>query len=157
VLVGDGLSALNVDRVARAAGAGKTAVRTRWPDLLDLAAEVVLTAGLVRPVTDPAELAEGWSAPLGLPERAAATLLGADRHHPVLRAAFARAVDEPLAELAGALVGGAGRPDVVRSALVVRVLRAQLVGRLTAGPLPRGTADEVVRDVLGPLLRAPGG
>lgn len=157
VLVDGGLPGLNVDRLARAAGAGKSAVRRRWPDLLDLAAEVVLSAGLVDPTADLVDLADGWSMPLGLPEQAAATLLGADRHHPVLRAAFVRAVDEPLVELAGALVPGVGHSHVARAALVARVLRAQVVGRLASGPVPPEIAARVVRDVVGPLLRLPPG
>lgn len=157
VLVDGGLPGLNVDRLARAAGTGKSAVRRRWPDVLELAAEVVLGAGLVRPTAGLGDLADGWSMPLGLPEQAAATLLGADRYHPVLRTAFLRAVDEPLVELAGGLVLGAGHSRTTRAALLARVLRAQVIGRLASGPVPPEMAVQVLRDVVGPLVRPPAG
>ena len=45
---------------------------------------------------------------------------------------------------------GAGE---VRVRVVAQVLRAQVVGRLVAGPLSTADADHVVRCVLVPLLR----
>ena len=159
VLATAGLPGLNPDRLARRARTGKAAVRSRWPDMLDLAAEVVHSAELVpdgppsRSVeAELADLAAGWSAPLSLPERAAATLLGTDRQHPALRAAFARSVDDRLDGLAHRLLAGQGPVDPVRARMVGRVLRAQVVHRLVTGPVPAEDADDVVRRVLRPLL-----
>lgn len=159
VLATTGLPSLNPDRLARTARTGKAAVRRRWPDMVDLAAEVVLSAGLVRetssrsPAADVDELAARWSAPLTLPERAAATLLGDGRHHERLQAAFVASVDAPLADLARRLVAEHGPVDPVRVRRVVRVLRAQVIGRLVAGPVPAQDAGDVVRLVLTPLVR----
>lgn len=164
LLAEGGLQALNADRLARAAGAGKSAVHRRWPDLLDLAADVVRTADLAKPaqgaaatVDDLAALAAGWSAPLSLPERAAASLVGAHRHHAALAEAFVGAVDAPLTELATTLLARRGPVDPALAPRVAQVLRALLVGRLVRGPVSPAHADGLARDVLEPLLGRPGG
>ncbi|MEI4270435.1 TetR family transcriptional regulator [Klenkia sp. LSe6-5] len=163
LLAEEGLPALNPDRLARRAGAGKAAIYRRWPDVHDLAVEAVHAAELVRPVAPGAslqtqldQLAGWWSAPLTLPERAAAALLGADRQHASLRAAFARVVDRPVADQARALLAGGGSVDPARAELVGRVLRAQLVQRLVSGPVPAEEATRLAQEVVGRLLSGRG-
>src|SRR4051795_4101664 len=93
ILAEEGWGRLNSDRIAPRARAGKAGIYRRWPTMAALARHAVSQFTLVTIPGDAGSLrgdlealVERWDHPLDREERAAASLVGAARHHEDLRA-----------------------------------------------------------------------
>jgi len=120
ILAEEGWGRLNSDRVAARARAGKAGIYRRWPTMAALARAAV---GRFRLVTTPEDtgsvrgdlraLANRWTTPLDREERAAASIVGAARYDPQLRAGL----DEAPPADRGARQRGHGGPAAVDARL----------------------------------------
>jgi AcrR family transcriptional regulator len=170
ILAEEGWGRLNSDRVAARARAGKAGIYRRWPTMAALARAAV---GRFRLVTTPEDtgsvrgdlraLAERWTTPLDREERAAASIVGAARYDPQLRAGLDEALVQPLTAAVatiGARAEARGEeiePD--RLALLYSVLEAFWWQRFTAagdGAMVADQVERVVDEILRPLVEPEG-
>jgi AcrR family transcriptional regulator len=166
ILAEEGWGRLNSDRIAARARAGKAGIYRRWPTMAALARFAVSRFTLVTTPDDAGSLrgdlealVERWTQPLDREERAAASLVGAARHHEELRAGLDAALVQPLAAAVaeiGARSAARGQPvDEARLALLGSVLEAFWWQRYTAagdGALGRDRVQQIVDDVLMPIV-----
>jgi AcrR family transcriptional regulator len=166
ILAEEGWGRLNSDRIAARARAGKAGIYRRWPSMAALARHAVERFTLVTTPQDSGSvrgdieaLVERWNSPLDREERAAASLVGAARHHEELRAGLDTALVQPLATAVteiGARSAARGRPvDADRLALLGSVLEAFWWQRYTAagdGAMTPERVQQVVDDVLVPIV-----
>jgi len=166
ILAEEGWGRLNSDRIAARARAGKAGIYRRWPTMAALARHAVGRFTLVT-IPDDAGSVRGdlealvgrWHRPLNREERAAASLVGAARHHEDLRAGLDVALVQPLAAAVaaiGARSAARGRPiDGNRLALLGSVLEAFWWQRYTAagdGAMTPERVQQVIDDVLLPVV-----
>jgi AcrR family transcriptional regulator len=166
ILAEEGWGRLNSDRIAARARAGKAGIYRRWPTMAALAHHAVGRFTLVT-VPDDAGSLRGdleallgrWTAPLDREERAAASLVGAARHHEELRAGLDAALVQPLAAAVaelGARSADRGHPiEPARLALLGSVLEAFWWQRYTAagdGSMSADRVHRIVDDVLMPIV-----
>jgi len=166
ILAEEGWGRLNSDRIAARARAGKAGIYRRWPTMAALARYAVGRFTLVT-IPDDAGSVRGdlealvgrWHRPLNREERAAASLVGAARHHEDLRAGLDVALVQPLAAAVaaiGARSAARGRPiDGNRLALLGSVLEAFWWQRYTAagdGAMTPERVQQVIDDVLLPVV-----
>lgn len=164
-----GYNALTMDAVAAEAGVGKATIYRRWRTKQDLVADTVseLNDAAVTPAdtgsleTDLREvlyaIVDRINGPMGA---ATQSLLSTVPHHPALGQAFG---DGPVGiwrrafaqVFARAEARGELRPGLAGT-VTAEAIMAPLVQRwlLTGRPVTRDYADEVLRDVALPLLRA---
>jgi AcrR family transcriptional regulator len=166
ILAEEGWGRLNSDRIAARARAGKAGIYRRWPTMAALARHAVSQFTLVTIPEDAGSLrgdlealVERWDHPLDREERAAASLVGAARHHEDLRAGLDIALVQPLAAAVaeiGARSASRGQPiDEARLALLGSVLEAFWWQRYTAagdGAMTQSRVHRVVDDVLMPIV-----
>ena len=166
ILADEGWGRLNSDRVAARARAGKAGIYRRWPTMAALARHALSTATLVdvpadsgRLRTDLCALLLPWTRPLDRSERAAASLVGAARHEPELRAGLEESLVRPLAaavrEVAAREAGRGRELPHERVALLGSVLQAMWWQRYTsfaAAPMTSAEVDALVSDVLLPII-----
>lgn len=166
ILAEEGWGRLNSDRIAARARAGKAGIYRRWPTMAALARHAVGRFTLVTVPDDGGSLRgdlEGlvqcWTEPLNREERAAASLVGAARHHDDLRAGLDAALVQPLAAAVGEIgtrSAARGHPvDENRLALLGSVLEAFWWQRYTAagdGAMTSERVRRVVDDVLLPIV-----
>jgi AcrR family transcriptional regulator len=166
ILADEGWGRLNSDRIAARARAGKAGIYRRWPTMAALARYAVGRFTLVTTPEDTGSvrgdleaLISRWTEPLDREERAAASLVGAARHHEDLRAGLDAALVEPLAAAVaeiGARSAARGQPiEAPRLALLGSVLEAFWWQRYTAagdGAMTPDRVHQVVEDVLLPLV-----
>jgi AcrR family transcriptional regulator len=169
ILAEEGWGRLNSDRIAARARAGKAGIYRRWPTMAALARHAVGRFTLVSTPDDTGSLRgdlealiSRWTQPLDREERAAASIVGAARHHEDLRAGLDAALVEPLAAAVteiGARSAARGQPiEPTRLALLGSVLEAFWWQRYTAagdGAMTPQRVRQVVDDVLLPLVGAP--
>ena len=165
ILAEEGWGRLNSDRVAARARAGKAGIYRRWPTMAALAHHAVRQFVLVNPPEDTGSLrgdllalVHRWTRPMDREERAAASILGAARHEPALRAGLQAALVEPLGAAVGVISARSaerGEPiDDVRRALLNSVLEAFWWQRYTAagdGAMLADHVERVVDEILLPL------
>jgi AcrR family transcriptional regulator len=162
ILAEEGWGRLNSDRIAARARAGKAGIYRRWPTMAALARYAVGRFTLVT-VPDDAGSLRGdlealvgcWTAPLDREERAAASLVGAARHHEELRAGLDAALVQPLAAAVAELAARSadrGQPvEPARLALLGSVLEAFWWQRYTAagdGAMDPEAVHRIIDDVL---------
>ena len=165
ILADEGWGRLNSDRVAARARAGKAGIYRRWPTMAALARHAVTGFQLVRTPVDSGslrgdltELLSPWTRPLDREERAAASLVGAARHDPELRAGLDSAVVQPLAAVLAEITDRSADRGVVvpdnRRALLGTLVQALWWERYTAFavPLTSEEVDELVAEVLLPVV-----
>jgi AcrR family transcriptional regulator len=166
ILAEEGWGRLNSDRIAARARAGKAGIYRRWPTMAALARHAVGRFTLVSVPDDTGSLrgdlealVERWCRPLDREERAAASLVGAARHHEELRAGLDAALVQPLsAAVAEIGARSAARGHTVeegRLALLDSVLQAFWWQRYTAagdGAMTPARVQRVVDDVLLPIV-----
>lgn len=166
ILAEEGWGRLNSDRIAARARAGKAGIYRRWPTMAALARYAVGRFTLVSTPEDTGSLRgdlealiSRWTQPLDREERAAASLVGAARHHEDLRAGLDTALVEPLAAAVteiGARSAARGQPvEPTRLALLGSVLEAFWWQRYTAagdGAMTTEQVRQVVDDVLLPIV-----
>jgi AcrR family transcriptional regulator len=166
ILAEEGWGRLNSDRIAARARAGKAGIYRRWPTMAALARYAVGRFTLVTIPDDGGSLRGDlealvgrWARPLNREERAAASLVGAARHHEDLRAGLDAALVQPLAAAVaeiGARSAARGRPiDGTRLALLGSVLEAFWWQRYTAagdGAMTPDRVQQVIDDVLLPVV-----
>jgi AcrR family transcriptional regulator len=166
ILAEEGWGRLNSDRIAARARAGKAGIYRRWPTMAALARYAVGRFTLVSTPEDTGSLRgdlelliSHWVRPLDREERAAASLVGAARHHEDLRAGLDAALVEPLAAAVteiGARSAARGQPiEPPRLALLGSVLEAFWWQRYTAagdGAMTPDRLQQVVDEVLLPLV-----
>lgn len=166
ILAEEGWGRLNSDRIAARARAGKAGIYRRWPTMAALARHAVGRFTLVSTPDDTGSLRgdlealiSRWVKPLDREERAAASLVGAARHHEDLRAGLDTALVAPLASAVaeiGARSAARGQPiDTTRLALLGSVLEAFWWQRYTAagdGAMTQDRVRQVVDDVLLPVV-----
>jgi AcrR family transcriptional regulator len=166
ILAEEGWGRLNSDRIAARARAGKAGIYRRWPTMAALARYAVGRFTLVSIPDDGGSLrgdiealVSRWSRPLTREERAAASLVGAARHHEDLRAGLDAALVQPLAAAVaeiGARSAARGQPiDATRLALLGSVLEAFWWQRYTAagdGAMTPERVQQVIDDVLVPVV-----
>jgi AcrR family transcriptional regulator len=154
ILAEEGWGRLNSDRIAARARAGKAGIYRRWPTMAALARHAVGRFTLVTIPEDGGSvrgdleaLVGRWNRPLNREERAAASLVGAARHHEDLRAGLDAALVQPLAAAVaeiGARSAARGRPiEGNRLALLGSVLEAFWWQRYTAAGNGATAADQV--------------
>jgi AcrR family transcriptional regulator len=169
ILADEGWGRLNSDRVAARAHAGKAGIYRRWSTMSALARAALGRLTVVpRPHdqgsmrADLLALVAPWLAPLGREERAVASVVGAARHDPDLRAGLDAVLTAPLA-VAVAEIGaravhrGEALPE--RIALLGSVIEAFWCQRLTGTHDGAMTAEQLARvvdDVLLPLVTSSG-
>ena len=165
ILAEEGWGRLNSDRIAARARAGKAGIYRRWPTMAALARYAVGRFTLVTIPDDGGSLrgdlealVARWTQPLNRQERAAASLVGAARHHEDLRAGLDAALVRPLAAAVaeiGARSAARGQPiDAPRLALLGSVLEAFWWQRYTAagdGALPPEQVESLVDEILLPI------
>jgi AcrR family transcriptional regulator len=168
ILAEEGWGRLNSDRIAARARAGKAGIYRRWPTMAALARHAVGRFTLVSMPDDTGSLRgdlealiSRWTQPLDREERAAASLVGAARHHEDLRAGLDAALVEPLASAVaeiGDRSAARGQPlDDTSLALLGSVLEAFWWQRYTAagdGAMTPERVRQVVDDVLLPVVAA---
>jgi len=166
ILAEEGWGRLNSDRIAARARAGKAGIYRRWPTMAALARHAVGRFTLVSTPDDTGSLRgdlealiSRWTQPLDREERAAASLVGAARHHEDLRAGLDAALVEPLAAAVaeiGARSAARGQAiEETRLALLGSVLEAFWWQRYTAagdGAMTPQRVRQVVDDVLLPIV-----
>jgi AcrR family transcriptional regulator len=166
ILAEEGWGRLNSDRIAARARAGKAGIYRRWPTMAALARYAVGRFTLVTTPEDTGSLRgdlealiSRWTQPLDREERAAASLVGAARHHEDLRAGLDAALVEPLASAVteiGTRSAARGQPvEEPRLALLGSVLEAFWWQRYTAagdGAMTKERVQQVVDDVLLPIV-----
>ena len=166
ILAEEGWGRLNSDRIAARARAGKAGIYRRWPTMAALARFAVGRFTLVTVPEgtgslrgDLEALVDRWTRPLDREERAAASLVGAARHHEELRAGLDAALVQPLAAAVreiGARSAERGEPlDDRRLSLLGSVLEAFWWQRYTAagdGSMAPEAVQRVVDEVLMPIL-----
>ncbi|MCW2582754.1 MAG: TetR family transcriptional regulator [Klenkia sp.] len=165
ILADEGWGRLNSDRVAARARAGKAGIYRRWPTMSALARHAVTGFQLVRTPGDSGslrgdltELLGPWTRPLNREERAVASLVGAARHDPELRAGLDAAVVQPLAAVLAEITDRSADRGVVvpenRRALLGTLVQALWWERCTAFavPLTAAQVDELVAEVLLPVV-----
>lgn len=166
ILAEEGWGRLNSDRIAARARAGKAGIYRRWPTMAALARYAVGRFTLVSTPEDTGSLRgdiesliSRWATPLDREERAAASLVGAARHHEDLRAGLDAALVEPLAAAVteiGARSAARGQPiEQPRLALLGSVLEAFWWQRYTAagdGAMTPDRLQQVIDEVLLPLV-----
>lgn len=166
ILAEEGWGRLNSDRIAARARAGKAGIYRRWPTMAALAQYAVGRFTLVTVPEgtgslrgDVEALVGRWTQPLDREERAAASLVGAARHHEELRAGLDAALVQPLAAAVreiGARCAERGEPiDDSRLSLLGSVLEAFWWQRYTTagdGSMTPAAVQRVVDDVLMPIM-----
>jgi AcrR family transcriptional regulator len=166
ILAEEGWGRLNSDRIAARARAGKAGIYRRWPTMAALARYAVGRFTLVTVPDDAGSLRADlealvgrWVAPLDREERAAASLVGAARHHEELREGLDAALVQPLAGAVGELGARSadrGQPiEEARLALLGSVLEAFWWQRYTAagdGAMTQARVQRVIDDVLLPIV-----
>lgn len=166
ILAEEGWGRLNSDRIAARARAGKAGIYRRWPTMAALARHAVGRFTLVVTPDDTGSLRgdlealiDRWTRPLDREERAAASLVGAARHHEDLRAGLDSALVEPLAAAVteiGTRSAARGQPiEQGRLALLGSTLEAFWWQRYTAagdGAMTPERVRQVVDDVLLPIV-----
>jgi AcrR family transcriptional regulator len=166
ILAEEGWGRLNSDRIAARARAGKAGIYRRWPTMAALARHAVGQFTLVTVPDDGGSLrgdlealVQRWTRPLDREERAAASLVGAARHHEDLRAGLDSALVRPLAAAVAEIAARSasrGQPiDDARVALLGSVLEAFWWQRYTSsgdGAMTQDQVQRVVDDVLMPIV-----
>jgi len=166
ILADEGWGRLNSDRIAARARAGKAGIYRRWPTMSALARHALTRFELVEPPADTGALRSDlgallvpWTRPLDRVERAAASLVGAARHDPELRAGLDESLVRPLAavvrELADRQAARGAELPAARVALLSSVVQALWWQRYTGFqdvPLTAAEVDQLVAEVLLPML-----
>ncbi|MGX5653385.1 hypothetical protein ACWKWC_01260 [Geodermatophilus nigrescens] len=158
-----GLHSLTFEAVARAARAGKAALRRRWPDLEALVVDAVRAhQPVLRPLdtggldTDIEAVLRGWRTPVTRQESALAAVLNLDRctgSGDAIGPALARSAVDDLVDVLVARTRGRGRPvTAAHESLLRRALLALFLHRLCAGahpPVQEEGALRLLSEILG--------